>query len=431
MDTLSANFGSFDEDSLLICQGKAALDDGEIDAACSYFVKVTRDSANDANVNYCNSKIAECHYRRARWRDCMESAKTSLGISDSKVLYALSLFQRNDPHAAITIIDDVQDHDSFSTYVKEELDVCLPQIKEQVASTPPRLPVHIDEKVKEFKVQGNHKFKLKDFDAAKKLYKNGIGVLDDWLEIVGDKSIYVSNKQVMDDLYKSYGVLLSNLMNCEMNLNNLCMCRDLCDKLLEMQSSWKKSYYWSAMCHLACFQFQEAENHFNMCLTCPGSENDNINEKIKFVQFSEVHELKLKSLPFVCWQEVFEAHSKNMCWLAGNLFAMSITKIYVENSTQWHMTTSALIDNSGKITNFMAPKYEASEKDRNLINEMRRNEKRKLYVHLTQLKATGTQEIGFSDTENLSSTAKLSLCVLEEHINSKGIFNAFVKNYLK
>ena len=431
MDEVSTNYGSFDEDSLIMCQGNSALNDGEIDAACSYFIKVVRDSSNDANVEYCHSKVAECHYRRDRWRDCMESAKLSLDIPDSKVLFALCLFQRKDPHAALAIIEDIDDKACLSDYVKEELELQQPKIRDLVASARPRLPVYIDEKVKELKVQGNHKFKSKDFHAAKELYKDGIRILENWHEKMGSKSIYKSDKDIIEQFQKLHSVLLSNLLNCEMNQNNLNVCRDLCDKLIEMRSCWKKSYYWSAMCYLSCFQFQEAEQHFNMCLSCPGSENDSISDRIKFVKFSEVHQSRLKNQSILHWQEVFEAHSKNISWLAGNLFAMSITKIYNESETQWHMTTSALIDNSGKITNFMAPKYEASEKDRNLINEMKRNEKKKLYVHLTQIKADGSQQIGFTDTENLSSIAQLSLSVLEEEINSKGVFNAFVKNYLK
>lgn len=430
MDELSTNFGSFDEDSLMISQGNSALDDGQVDAACSYFVKVARDSANHGNVEYCHSKIAECHYRRGRWRDCMESAKVSLGIPDSIALVALSLLQRKDPHAAFCIIDDFKDHDNLSHYVQEQLEFHLPQIKELVESKSPRLPVHIDEKVKELKIQGNHKFKSKDFCAAKKLYMSGIEVLEDWYKSVADKPMYISDKEVTDDFKKLFGVLLSNLLNCEMNENNLNMCRDLCDKLLDIQGTWKKSYYWSAMCHLACFQFQEAQNHFNLCLSCQGSEKDHIEEKIEFVKFSEAHQSEFKTVSIAHWQEIFHACSKNMSWLAGNHFATSITKIYNENSMLWHMTTSALIDNYGQITNFIAPKYGASERDRNLINEMKRNEKRKFYIHLTQQKANGSQEIGFTETENLSSTAKLSLCLLEEEINSKGVFNAFVKNFL-
>ena len=431
MDELATNFGGFDDDSLFISQAKAALEDGQIDAACSYFVKVVRESENDAQVDYCHSKIAECHYRRDRWRDCLESAKASLGLPDSQVLFALSLFHKNDPHSAIGIIDDLQDPDSLCVYVKHQLELLLPEIREDVAATSPRIPIQIEEKMKELKVQGNHKFKSKDFSAAAKFYRRGIEVLVDWHEKIEDKVMYISNEEVMEQYYKLYGVLLSNLLNCEMNQNKLNTSRDLCDKLTEVQSSWKKSYYWSAMCHLACFEFPEAKHHFSLCSSCPGSENDNISEKIKFVKFSEDHQSIFKTVPIVLWQQIFEAHSKNTCWLSGNLFAMSITKIYNDNSTYWHMTTSALIDNNGQITNFMAPKYEASEKDRNLINEMKRNEKKKLYIHLTQLKADGSQEIGFTDTEDLSSTAKLSLAVLEAEINSKGLFNAFVKNYLK
>ena len=32
MDEVSTNYGSFDEDSLIMCQGNSALNDGEIDA---------------------------------------------------------------------------------------------------------------------------------------------------------------------------------------------------------------------------------------------------------------------------------------------------------------------------------------------------------------------------------------------------------------
>lgn len=431
MDDLSTNYGSFDEDSLIMCQGNAALQDGEIDAACSYFIKVVRDSSNDANVKYCHSKIAECHYRRDRWRDCMESAKLSFTLPDSEVLFALCLFHKKDPHAALEIIEVRDDPSSLSDFVRQELELREPEIRDAVASTPRRLPVIIEEKVKELKVQGNHKFKSKDFNAASKLYRDGIRILEDWFESLGSNSTYRSDKDIIEQVQNLHSVLLSNLLNCEMNQNNLNSCRNLCDKLIDMRSSWKKSYYWSAMCYLSCFQFQEAEQHFNMCLSCPGSENDSISEKIKFVKFLEVHQSRLEGQSILHWQEVFESHSKNMSWLAGNLFAMSITKIYHETDTHWHMTTSALIDNSGKITNFMAPKYEASEKDRNLINEMKRNEKKKFYVHLTQIKADGSQQIGFTDTDNLSPIAKLSLSVLEEEINCKGVFNAFVKNYLK
>lgn len=426
MDEFTNNFGEFDVDSLLINQGQTALESGHIEAASSYFIKTIRDSSNDNNVEFCHSQLAECHYRRERWRDCMESAKISQNNANSKALFALSSFHRNDPHTAFETIKDFENWNELNEYVKKELETYLPEIKQSIEKIAPKLPVHISEKAMELKVQGNHKFKLKDFAAASKLYRNGINALDSWLV-----DAQVADEEVMDQFRKAYGVLLSNLLNSEMNQGNLHQCKDLCNKLVEVQGNWKKSHYWSGMCYLACSLFSEAEKHFNRCLSCSGVEKDNINDKINFVKFSESHETLFKTVSMVTWQVIYEAHCKNVCWLAGNHFAMSITKMYSDTDSQYHMTTSALIDNYGKITNFLAPKYEASERDRNLINEMKRNEKKKLYIHLMQLKMDGSQQIVFSNTENLSEIAKLSLTILEKEINSKNMFNAFIKNYLK
>ena len=426
-----SGFGNFNTDNLIIDQADAALRDGQIDSAISYFISLVKESEDNDAIELCHSKLAECYYKTDRWRDCIESARASLHYPDSKVYLAISLNKRGDPHMALTVLDKINSLDTLSSNVRCLLDSSITDIEDNASNKIPSIPKHVDGKVKEFKIQGNYKFKINDFKNAVKLYKNGLDVLDEWMLFVSDSKYFNSNDDFLEQFNRLYGILISNLINCHMKTDTLHECQNMCNKLIQIQPNWKKSFYWSAMCCLACFQYSEAREKISKCSNCANTNNDKIDEKLEFVSFCENNESKFKSTSLSHWQSVHTAYCKNISWLAGNLFAMSISKIYTDNTTFWHMTTSALVDNSGEITNFMAPKYEASEKDRNLINEMKQNKKKKFFIHLTQSKSDWTQKIGFTDLDNLSDIARDSLIVLECDINKKDIFNAFVKNYVK
>lgn len=424
-----ASFGSFDSSQLLLGQATAALEEEQIDVACSYFVKAVKELSDLESIRFCHSKIAECHYRRERWRDCIASTKESISLNDSKVLYGLCLYHQKDPHTALEILNEVQNSDDLSKFVSDEFNVHFAEIEQLAATLPPQLPVDLLTNLQELKTIGNVSFKKGNYVAAINCYKDGLTALDIWLESKNSEPEKLN--PIIEEFNKLYGVLLSNQLNCKMKLNNLSECRNICDKLLEVQPDWKKSHYWSAMCHLTCFEFEKSRADLQTCSNCNGSNKDDLNERIELVDFVEKYQDFFSENSILTWQDLLQSHKKNSGWLVGNLFAMSVTKIYSDHETAWHMTTSALIDNSGKITDFSAPKYEASEKDRNLINEMKRNEKFKFYIHVTQDKSNGHQKIGFSDLERLSTKAKDCLNILETEINCKEVFNVFIKKYVK
>lgn len=426
-----SNFGDFNTDHLIISQANAALQDGQVDSAFSYLLKVIKESKDKENIALCHSKLAECYFRKERWRDSIESANASLHYPDSKVFLALSCFRRGDSHMAMSIFEQIENEASLSPRVKALMEADIVDIENDANNRNPSLPKHVEESVKDLKVQGNYKFKIHDFESALKLYRKALDVLDEWMQSVKDNKYFSSNDSFKNQYHRLYGILISNMINCSVKTDNLQECKSLCEKLIQIQPHWKKSLYWLAMYHLSIFQYTEARQAFIDCSNCANSENDKIDEKLNLVSFCERNDKKFKSASLSHWQSVYSSYCKNKSWLAGNFFAMSISKIYTDTSSHWHMTTSALIDNSGEITNFMAPKYEASEKDRNLINEMKRNQKKKFYIHVTQNRVDGTQKIGFTDTDQLSVISKDTLSLLEKDMSIIGVFNAFIKNYLK
>ena len=432
MADIFSGFGDYDESAIMLSQADLALSEGQLEAACSYYFKLANEREDTETQEFCHSRIAQCHYRRERWRDCMESAKASISQVDSKVLLSLCLYRKDDdPHSSVSVLEEITGTEKLSEFVKTELNTLLPEIKERAAAEQSVFPKHVAAKVKELKVQGNYQFKTGDFKAASNYYKEGINALEYWRVKLEGNASYKDNPAVREEYFALISVLISNLINCHAKLSNMEGCRGLADKLIEIRPTWKKSYYWSAITYIAEFQFGEAREHFNKCLGCATADAEEISEQLQFVEFCQHNEEKLRGMLLKKRQDLFTVVRKNVSSMSGNSFAASMTKIYSDNSTHWHMTSSALVNQAGHITNFIAPKYEASEKDRNLLNEMKRDEKKKLFVHLTQSKEDSQQIVGFSETDALSAEVKEILSVLETELNTAGQFNCFVKNYLK
>lgn len=412
---------------MLCSLAEDALNNGDVKIASDYFAQLTRDCPENTQHH---SRLAECHYRNSRWDDCLASTKVSEDQVDSQFMRCLVLYKKSDPHSAWKVWSSISTQSASSLYIREQMTLELPSLTNAVQHTPPTIPVEVRSSVNLLKNGGNGKFKSGKYPEAISLYEKGLSELTQCQQEFKALEAALGVDVLEDEFNKLRGVLLSNIINCQVKVGDMRGALLYAKQCVAAQPHWAKAHFWMGVCCMYSNQYSESRTEFEECKALDPSTEKQVREKLEYLDFFTRHSAKLQRVVHSSWCGIKDTVLGSTEWLSGKAFAKTVTQLYQDNDNgDYSMACGILVDKKGEITDVTAPKYGTGEREKKLIEKMKSGERSKVFVHVTQ--CSGKQQTyGFSQTDNLSSDQRLKLDFLTDELNRHNMFNVHLQEYL-
>ncbi|XP_033125928.1 heat shock protein STI1-like [Anneissia japonica] len=220
------------------------------------------------------------------------------------------------------------------------------------------MPETNTDQVTEYKKMGNEAFKKKQYKKAVENYNKALE-----LGVKGQPA----------------AAIYSNLANVHTKLKEYDAALESSKLAIEMDSKWKKGYYWKGVSHLYLKNFEDASSAFQNGSVVDEKDNE-FKEKLKAVEFCKENEPHLNFLDVTDWLIVAKNTLSNLQALSTELLAKSLCRLTMKTKLGYKLTQCALMDLQGQLILKMVPVNAITPADKIVSEKIRKGELVKLYV---------------------------------------------------
>ncbi|XP_071962966.1 uncharacterized protein [Antedon mediterranea] len=261
------------------------------------------------------------------------------------------------------------------------------------------------DKVLECKKAGNEAFKMKEYGKAVEYYTKALK-----LGVKGQPA----------------AAIYSNLANVHTKLKEYNEALECSKFAIDMDSQWKKGYYWKGMSHLCLRNFEDAYLAFQNGSTIDTADTE-FPQKLKVVEFCKENAIHLDSVEVTDWVTVANSALYNLQVLSTEEIANTLTRLTMKTKLGSKLAQCALMDLQGKLNLETVPVNVLTPADQIISDKMKRGELIKLYViifvngkELPSLNITGC-------SSKFNSLQQTVIKLLVEHSKKTSFNEHFVK----